>query len=216
VTVRSLEQFLNTVVDRGSSDYDVRQIFSGAIMADLPSWPSSWSAPLLRNWSVNSIVFARSALPTHLLSSNSFTRPDVVPGQPLYLYDHAYPGGKRYNDSAFADPQPDLEGNLGRNVLRGFGAWQVDMALIRVFRLSGRTALQFRAEAFNLFNHPNFANPSDTGAPFHLTLRHAPDFGLSSMMLATGLAPLGVPGQLDPVFQMGSPRSLQFGLRLSF
>ena len=54
----------------------------------------------------------------------------------------------------------------------------MDFALHRTFRLSNRTTLQFRAEAFNIFNHPNFANPSDFGDPSYLTL--GPDLKLWS------------------------------------
>ena len=103
---------------------------------------------------------ARSALPTDILDSNAVPvsfgfrnsggRPNLVPGQPLYLYGSGYPGGKSYNAAAFSNPPPGTQGNLGRNVLRGFGAWQIDFALHRNFRLSERTGLQFRAEVFNI------------------------------------------------------------------
>src|SRR6202453_1398859 len=134
----------------------------------------------------------------------------------LYLYGPGYPGGKSYNGAAFANPPPGAEGNLGRNVLRGFGAWQIDFALHRTFRLSESTSLQFRAEAFNILNHPNFANPSDFGDPTHLTLYGDPRLGTAAEMLATGLGQTAVPGGLNSLFQVGGPRSMQFALRLHF
>jgi hypothetical protein len=76
--------------------------------------------------------------------------------------------------------------------------------------------LQFRAETFNIFNHPNFANPSDFGDPSHLTLAQTSSFGVANEMLATGLSSTGVPGQLSPLFQIGGPRSMQFAFRLGF
>jgi hypothetical protein len=216
VTIKTLTQFYNPNLDRGSSDFDVRHSLNGSLIAPLPSPGSGLAAILFRNWSANSIFFARSALPTDLLSSDG-DRPNVVPGQPLYLYESGYPGGKRYNSAAFSDPPEEgVQGNLGRNVLRGFGAWQVDFALHRTFRLSERTSLQFRAETFNIFNHPNFANPSDFGDPSHLTLAPLSSFGIANQMLATGLSSTGVPGQLSPLFQIGGPRSMQFALRLGF
>jgi hypothetical protein len=145
-------------------------------------------------------------------------RPDVVPGQPIYLYGSGYPGGKRYNPDAFQPAAAGAEeGNLGRNVLRGFGAWQIDFALHRDLHLSDHLALQLRAEAFNILNHPNFANPSSQDDPQHLTVGIPdPSFGLSTSTLAKWLGASGVPGQLNPFFQVGGPRSLQFALRLRF
>jgi hypothetical protein len=65
-------------------------------------------------------------------------------------------------------------------------------------------------------NHPNFANPSDPGDPGRLTIANTPGFGASTETLATGLGSTNVPGQLNPLFQIGGPRSMQFALRLSF
>jgi hypothetical protein len=70
-------------------------------------------------------------------------------------------------------------------------------------------------EAFNIFNHPNFANPSDLDVPGRLTLA-GPGFGSATQTLATGLGPSNVVGQLSPLFQIGGPRSMQFALRLRF
>jgi carboxypeptidase family protein len=215
VTIKTLAQFYNPNLDRGSSDFDVRHSLNGSLIAPLPSPGHGLAAILFRNWSANSIFFARSALPTDLLSSDG-DRPNVIPGQPLYLYGAGYPGGKSYSSAAFSDPPEGVQGDLGRNVLRGFGAWQVDFALHRTFRLSERTSLQFRAETFNIFNHPNFANPSDFGDPSHVTLAQTSGFGIANQMLATGLSSTGVPGQLNPLFQIGGPRSMQFALRLGF
>jgi len=108
-------------------------------------------------------------------------------------------------------------GNLGRNAVRGFGAWQIDFALHRDFHLTESTRLQFRIEAFNVLNHPNFANPTDPGGlgqPGRLSYNPTRQFGVASEMLATGLGPSLIPGELNPLFQIGGPRTLQFGIRL--
>ncbi len=201
---------------RGSSDFDVRHGLNGSVIAALPSPHSGIAGLLFANWTANSIFFARSAVPTDLILAPRANRPDVVPDQPLYLYGSGFPGGKSFNSSAFSIPPDGLDGNLGRNVLRGLGAWQIDFSLHREFRLSEGASLQLRAEAFNIFNHPNFANPSDPNSPGRLTLAPGPGFGSSTQMLATGLSPSNSVGQLSPLFQIGGPRSLQFALRLRF
>jgi Carboxypeptidase regulatory-like domain len=206
-------------LNRGSSDFDARHSLHGAVLASLPAPQSGLKGALLRNWTASSIFFARSALPTNVLSvtdGGAYVRPDVVPGQPLYLYGAGYPGGKGYNPAAFKEPPSGtLEGNFGRNVLRGFGAWQVDVAVHRQFKLSEHTGLQFRVEAFNVLNHPNFSNPSRDGYSNQVLLGYN-GFGLSQMTLASSLSPAGTLGGLNPLFQVGGPRSFQFALRLTF
>ena len=221
-----LYTFLHANINKGSSDFDIRQSVNGALVAALPSPSHGAARRLLRNWTTSGIFFARSALPTDVVNPHyslgpgrglpyGFTRPNLVPGQPLYLYGSGYPGGKVYNLAAFAlPPVSEEEGDFGRNVLRGFPASQIDFALHRGFRLSERVALQFRAEAFNVFNHPNFANPTSPDDPTNLELL-LPSQTKSLSTLANGLAP-GVPGQLNSLFQIGGPRSTQLALRLSF
>jgi len=97
--------------------------------------------------------------------------------------------------------------DLGRNVLRGFGATQVDLTLRRQFKLWERLSLQARADLFNVFNHPNFTPPIN-----YLT---SPQFGQSTQMLGTSLGS-GGQGGLSPLFQIGGPRSVQLALKLLF
>jgi hypothetical protein len=213
-----LFNFLHANINKGSSDFDIRQSVNGAFVAALPSPSPGAPARLLRNWTASAIIFARSALPTSVITpivgGAGWIRPNLNPGRPLYLYGSGYPGGKMINLAAFSEPAADAEeGTLGRNELRGFPAWQIDFALHRDFRLTERTALQFRAEAFNVLNHPNFANLSLPGNPTDVSLISY--LHQSNMSLANALAP-GTPGQLNSLFQIGSPRSMQLALRLSF
>jgi hypothetical protein len=217
IGTQNMTTLLDPDQNRGDSDFDVRHSLHGAIFAHLPSPRTGFAAIPLRNWTVSTIFFVRSALPTNVLTFTDqglILRPDIVAGQPLYLYSSVYPGGKRYNPGAFVNP-PDgvAEGDLGRNVLRGFGAWQADFALHREFRLAEHTSVQVRGEAFNFFNHPNFANPSGTN-PKETEL--GPSFGESTNSLVASLSSSGVLGQLNQLFQVGGPRSLQLALRLTF
>jgi hypothetical protein len=150
-----------------------------------------------------------SAPPVDVISSlglNGTTRPDSVPGVPLYIYDRALPGGRRINPAAFAFPPQNQQGTLSRNALRGFSVAQTEMALVREFALSEQVKLQFRTETFNVFNHPNFASPVRR-------IRNTSQFGRSTSMLNNSL---GFDAGLNPLYQIGGPRSLQLSLKLSF
>ena len=63
---------------------------------------------------------------------------------------------------AFRMPAQFTYGNTPRNILRGPGRVTTDLSLAKNFQIRGRTQFQFRAEAFNLFNRANFANPNAT------------------------------------------------------
>ena len=121
---------------------------------------------------------------------------------------------RNFQEARFLIAQPLLQapagtqGNFGRNVLRGFGAWQADVGLQRQFHLTERLGLRFRAEFFNLFNHPNFGSPTNV-----LT---SPLFGRSTQTLANSLGSGGANGGFNPLYQIGGPRSIQFALKLQF
>jgi len=129
-------------------------------------------------------------------------RPDLVGGVPVYIDDATVPGGRRINRAAFANPAAGQSGTLGRNVLRGLPAWQIDLALRRQFRITEKLNLQFRAEAFNIFNHPNFGTIQ--------TSLTAANFGQATNMLNRQL------GSLSSLYQIGGPRSFQFALKLQY
>jgi len=203
-------------VDRGNSDFDVRHSFTGALSYNLPSAGNSHLAKIaLNQWSLDTFFIARSASPVNISSGTTLVdgveflaRPNVIPGVPLYLFGPQFPGGKSFNPAAFTVPISGLQGDFGRNVLRGFGAWQSDFSVHRTFQIVGDLSLQFRAEFFNVLNHPNFGNPSFTmlGEPF---------FGQSTQILANGLSP-GGSGGFNPLYQVGGPRSIQFALKFTF
>ena len=197
--------------DYGSSDFDVRHSLSGAFTYSLPALthPDLVSV-LARGWSIDAVVVARTGFPFNMLvSENSpltgfaFTRPDVVPGQSVWIDSPAAPGGKEINSNAFVVPQSPRQGTEPRNSIRGFGLTQVDLSIGRTFPLHENLQLQFRADAFNVLNHPNFTNPPGY-------IQFGPYGFQSQQMLNNGL------GGLNPIFQQGGPRSLQLSLRLSF
>jgi hypothetical protein len=205
----------NPNVDRGDSDFDIRHSFTAGVTYDLPP-PGSQKAlrAILVGWSLDSFIIARSAPPVDIVGAQSFVggveffaRPNVVSGVPLVLYGSQYPGGKIFNKAAFTPAPKGQQGDFGRNVLRGFGAWQADVAMQRQFHFTEQLGLRFRAEFFNIFNHPNFGSPANT-----LT---SPLFGQSTQMLASSLASTNDAG-FNPLYQIGGPRSVQLALKLQF
>ena len=213
--------------DRGASDFDVRHQFSAALTYEVPRvHGNSVVGALTSGWALDSLFRTNTAAPVNI-STGAFAfgliwnsdatnqRPNIVPGQPLYLHGSQYPGGKRFNPDAFAAPA-DLftQGDLGRNTLRGFGAWQEDFAIRRTFKLTERFSLLFRAEAFNIFNVSNFGDPgAQSDGANHL---NSANFGYSTQVLSNSLGTGGADGGLSSLYQMGAPRSLQFALKLRF
>jgi Carboxypeptidase regulatory-like domain/TonB dependent receptor len=203
-------------LDRGNSDFDIRHSFTIGVTYDLPfrSSPEIFGT-IVRGWSFDSFFFARSAPPVDIVgvsfAANGVrldARPNVVPGVPRELFGGQFPGGKILNRAAFVAAPTGTQGNLGRNVLRGFGAWQANVGLHRQFQLTERFGLRFQAEFFNIFNHPNFGSPINTLS--------SGLFGLSTQTLANFLGSGGANGGLNPLYQIGGPRSIQFALKLQF
>ena len=200
--------------NRGSGDFDVRQTFHVSALYDLPFGPGKpyLDQPgvlraLFGSWQVTTILGGRTGLPVNVtidrpassipdgVSQNQ--RPNLVPGVPL-----TPPGGSTtaewISPAAFVVPTPGTFGNLGRNVFRGPGIWQADISLGKRFTLGEWAGLEFKAQAFNLFN------TTQLGAP-QADLSAGPrNFGAILSSVNTG--PVG----------SGTPRQIQFMLRLSF
>jgi len=206
---------------RGNSDFDVRHTFSAALMYDVPHRFSNHLAQaLLHHWGFDDRFTARTGFPVSLqgqqltdpaTGQQSFAGLNVVPGASLYIQGPQFPGGRSINPAAFSRPSAGQFGDAPRNFVRGFGAWQMDFAIRRDFPLYESLKLQFRAEAFNIFNHPNFGsiNARCGGTPGTPGCTN-PQFGQATATLAQSL------GGLSPLYQVGGPRSLQFALKLIF
>ncbi len=215
LTLNAPARNVNPSIDRANSTFDIRNTYSFAVTYDLPKIHGNRVAQgILNGWAIDTSLRGRSALPVNVLATGGpqfpglpTPRPDYIGGQPLYLADPNVGGGKRFNRAAFLAPPASRQGNFGRNVLRGFGASQIDLAVRRQFKLTERVRLQFRAEYFNLPNTPSFGQPSGT-----LT---SALFGISTTTLARGLSGAFGTG-LNPLYQFGSPRSGQLALKLSF
>jgi hypothetical protein len=197
-------------LENGPSDFDVRHVVSAAITYDLPKVSA---LPFLRaiskDWGLDLLVRYQSALPVSptagvfIIDGQGYIRrPDLVPGQALYINDPMVPGGRRFNRAAFVAAAAGQQGNFPRNGLRGFPVSQVDLGLRREFSLNENLRLQLRAELFNLFNHPNFGVPTSS-----IT---SGLFGQPTSTLNNYL------GGLNALYQMGGPRSAQLSAKFIF
>jgi hypothetical protein len=211
--------------NRGNSDFDIRHTFSAGFTYDIPApRENAIARAILGGWSLNNSIQVRSAPPIDVFDSNFFlfssffigsARPDLVQGVPLYLSGPQFPGGKGFNRAAFTQPPidpftgfPTRQGNFGRNVLRGFGASQWDLGIRRGFPIYETLKLEFRAEMFNVLNHPNFAPPVADLA--------TPQFGTSTQLLNQYLGGNVGGGGFTALYQLGGPRTIQLALRLQF
>jgi hypothetical protein len=184
----------NLRLERGLSVFNVGRRLSGGFVYSLPA-PRSYRG-LLSGWQVSGVVTVQDGTPLDPLyismdtaNAGTFTRPDIVPGQSISLPRDQRTPEHWFNTDAFAAPAPFQFGNAGRDIIPGPGNEVVDLALHKRFTLSERTGVEFRAESFNLLNHPNlgFPDPYPDQGPF---------FGR--------------------ILTTGQPRRLQFAVRVDF
>lgn len=181
-------------LDRSNSAFDLRHRFTLSYTYSIPGFRGGGAAGLLLgNWQLNGIIVAQTGLPfTPGLSSATVNT--GTGSRPNCIADPTLPSDQRtlqhwFNLAAFATPAPYVYGNCGRNILFGPGRTNFDQSLFKDFPIHERFTLQFRAEAFNLFNHPQFGQPNAT-------------IGSSSAGIISSI--------------VGNPRSLQGSLRLVF
>ena len=202
--------------ERASGIWDARHVFNANTIYQLPfgagkrylNSPGIWR-DIAGSWQATSTVEARTGFPINVLISRKAgdvpdgnttdQRPDLVPGVSL-----TPPGGSSIgewiNPAAFAPPVSQTFGDAPRNLVRGPGAWQIDMGLAKQIPVTERVGLQFRTEVFNIFNHPQYGLPQATAFG---TL-----FGsiINGVNTNTPVSPVGT----------GTPRQVQFALRIAF
>jgi len=202
----------NLRAEKGPSTFDTRHRWTTAINYAVPE-AHFLPHVLAAGWQLNSIITVQSGRPISILTdaggvnSNFVQRPDIVPGQNPIL-SHWTPATGYLNPNAFAYPAITANdpngyfGNLGRDQIFGPGFWNFDFSVNKNFQLREKMELQFRSEFFNIFNHPNFALPTNVISPGSGpagTITQTPDVA-----------------QGNPGLGGGGPRVVQFGLRLQF
>jgi hypothetical protein len=223
----------DVAAERGNSNFDGRHVLTISYTWDLPLGAETvqqrakrrgtrllvFGAGLLDGWAVSGVTSVRSGQPfTVALGFDNAAlgdptpffsqRPDRVPGEPLTVGPRRGPD-LQLNPAAFAIPAFGQFGNLGRNVLRGPNFSQFDMSIHKTTKLAEGVSLQFRAEFFNIFNHPNFALPTET-ANLGVALNSPENFGISTSTVNTQNQQLGA------IFAQGGPRNIQFGIKLVY
>ncbi|MGC2357077.1 MAG: carboxypeptidase regulatory-like domain-containing protein [Candidatus Acidiferrum sp.] len=160
--------------DYANGDIDVRRNFTLGTVYDVPT-ARLLPKVLGQGWQMTSIIEARSGLPFPIEVAAPFLgedqlRPNLVPGQSLRPANYSVPGNQ-INLAAISGPcsatntspyclQPNSYGTTPRNAGRGPGFTQIDFGLSKRTTVNEHYGLQLGATAFNILNHPNFANPA--------------------------------------------------------
>ncbi len=154
----------NLRLERGLSSFDVGRRISSGFVFNIPN--RGLLNPLLSHWQTSGIVTLQDGTPvtpvliaTDVANSGTFNRPNVVPGQSIQLPSSQRTATHWFNTNAFSIPAPYTFGDAGRNIIIGPGNVVFDLALDRRFAIRERSAIEFRSEFFNAFNHPNFGIP---------------------------------------------------------
>jgi outer membrane receptor protein involved in Fe transport len=184
--------------DYSSGDIDVRHNFTLGAVWDIPNW-STLPKGIGKGWLMTSLIQARSGLPFNIALSAPFLgidqiRPNLVPGQSIKASNYSVPNNQ-LNINAFSAPANFQYGDLGRNAGRGPGFTQFDMGLSKNTQVTERVGLQLGAQVFDLFNHPNFSNP--TG------FLNDPNFGRSTSTIGS-------------LVGTGTSRQIQLFLKVNF
>ena len=210
-----------------NSDLDLRHNFVAGVSWDLPGMNhDSITKAVLSHWGLDARFTDRTGFPVEILGTPGtdpttgqafYSGVSMNASQPLYLYGATCtnyyithgnpnggkpcPGGRAINPAAFSSTG-SLVNTAPRNIARGFGENQINLAVRREFPILETLKLQFRAEAFNILNHPNFGAVNETLS--------SSSFGLVGSTLSSSLA------GLSSLYQQGGARSMQFALKLIF
>jgi hypothetical protein len=201
--------------EKASGDYDERQVFNASAVYELPfgagkrfeAQPGAGQA-ILGGWQLSGIATARTGLPVNVVinransalpdqySMSGAERPDLVSGVSLIPAGGQTPNNW-INPAAFTTPASGTYGDAGRNLVRAPDLWQVDLAMAKKASLTDRLAMEFRVEAFNVFNRAQFGSPQ-------ASLSSPLSFGVITTPVNQGAT------------GSGTPRQFQLALRLSF
>jgi Carboxypeptidase regulatory-like domain len=156
----TLTNIFDREYDWGPAQYDVTHTFSSNWIYQLPIANDK----LYGGWQVSGILYLRSGLPVNITQSGTMLSTGIGNNRPDTVGDPKLDNptiDQWFNTAAFARTADATAtfGNTERNSVRGPGQFNVDASLIKLTRI-GRVETEFRLEAFNLFNHAQFAQPN--------------------------------------------------------
>jgi hypothetical protein len=208
----------DTHADRGLSNFDRRHNFRVSGIYDVPFKAAGILGGVISGWRLTSGYGYLSGSPfsvgtianrVHNSLGANAARPDAKAGCDLYTgYRQLH--GIWFNPNCFVPAPFGTYGNAGRDTITGPNLWNVDSSLSKdwkVPRISEQFRIQFRAEAFNILNHPSFQNPS--GSVFNANLAAANPTDPTS-----GVSPNGSVGRITAT--NSSPRQIQLALKIVF
>ncbi len=201
-----------------SGAWDARHVVNGNAVYELPFGRGKQllnkgvAGAFAGNWQLTATALARTGFPVNVLLPSSVIspygnsgtlRPNLVSGVSLR------PQGARtraqwINPLAFTAPAAGTFGDAPRNFLPGPGTWQMDTGIAKTFPLGERANLEFRSEFFNVLNHPQLGQPLATFG----------QAGFGSIINTVNLN-TAIVSPITPVGS-GTPREIQFALRLEF
>ena len=197
--------------ERGSSDFDARHRFVINSVYELPFKGNR----LVAGWELASIITAQSGNPFNVVLATAaltgvpnsvrptITGPIVITGNPAGWFANAaavFPASANSPATGF--------GNLGRNAFTGPGFTDVDLSAVKNTKVTERVNLQFRVDAFDLFNHPNFGQPGPFSGLASSVLTYSKGVPAASFGAVTNTR--------FPTADAGSSRQLQLALKLRF
>jgi hypothetical protein len=210
------QDIFNRKGSRGRSGFDIRHNFVGNVVYELPFGRRRGFG----GWQLSGIASVHSNVPfTPVLSFDNADLQSLVTAERPNLIGNPYsgvcPNGARvgtpgcwFNPSAFALPPPGQFGTAGRDILRGPGFAQFDLAVQKSFQVREGMKIMLRGEAFNVLNHPNFAVPSNTQNPIALGGNGDAVFQDAAGHFANDV------GRIFST--VDSARQIQLGVRISF
>ena len=196
----------DTAAEKGLSDFDIRHRFVFNYIYSIPSAKNLWAAVPERlggGWQISGIITAQTGQPFSVLTGQDQSSTGLgddradVSGNPNAGTKTV---AEFFNTGAFSLNAPLTFGNSGRNIVTGPRFTDVDFALMKTTAITERVRMQFRAEFFNILNHPNFALPNNVlSSPSFGALFQTPDVAQNNVGLGSG-----------------GPRLIQFGLKFLF
>jgi len=192
----------NSRIERAVSDFDRTHVLTVNYIYPIPNKArrGTFFAPMVNGWQVSGITRLYSGMPFDVVMNSDVAQVGTSSNQrPNLIGDVKGPQTTEqwFNIYAFGRPVTGTFGNLGRNTLRRPGINKWDLAIFKTFRVQEGKTLQFRAEAFNMPNHPSFGAPAN-----------------SLTTTSTGVTPTA--NNFGVITSTRDARVMQIALRLSF